>query len=81
VIPGPSVHVRAQRDRASPVTGSSSLPTGTGGLPGQDHVALGLVCLSVGCEHVDDVWLDLAAALETSGRPAHRPPDSAGRHP
>ena len=32
-------------------------------LPGQQHVPAGLLRLSVGCEHLDDLWDDLAAAL------------------
>ena len=32
-------------------------------LPGQEHVPAGLLRLSVGCEHLDDLWDDLAAAL------------------
>jgi cystathionine gamma-synthase len=38
-------------------------------LPGQRHVPAGLVRISVGCEHVEDLWADLAAALDaaTSG--------------
>ena len=32
-------------------------------LPGQEHVPPGLVRLSVGCEHVEDLWADLAASL------------------
>lgn len=32
-------------------------------LPGQGHVPDGLLRLSVGCEHVDDLWDDLNAAL------------------
>ena len=35
-------------------------------LPGQEHVPPGLLRLSVGCEHVDDLWDDLAAALPRS---------------
>ncbi len=35
-------------------------------LPGQDHVAPGLLRLSVGCEHVEDLWIDLAAALDAT---------------
>ena len=35
-------------------------------LPGQEHVPAGLVRLSVGCEHVEDLWADLAAALEAA---------------
>lgn len=33
-------------------------------LPGQEHVPAGLLRLSVGCEHVDDLWVDLANALD-----------------
>ena len=32
-------------------------------LPGQQHVPPGLLRLSVGCEHVDDLWDDLVRAL------------------
>jgi cystathionine gamma-synthase len=32
-------------------------------LPGQEHVPAGLLRLSVGCEHVEDLWADLDAAL------------------
>jgi cystathionine gamma-synthase len=35
-------------------------------LPGQEHVPAGLVRLSVGVEHVEDLWADLAAALGTA---------------
>lgn len=35
-------------------------------LPGQEHVPAGLLRLSVGCEHVEDLWDDLAAALDTA---------------
>lgn len=31
--------------------------------PGQEHIPPGLIRLSVGCETVDDLWTDLAAAL------------------
>ena len=37
-------------------------------LPGQEHVPAGLIRLSVGCEHVEDLWADLAAALEAAAR-------------
>jgi cystathionine gamma-synthase len=37
-------------------------------LLGQEHVPAGLLRLSVGCEHVEDLWDDLAAALD-AGRP------------
>jgi cystathionine gamma-synthase len=32
-------------------------------LPGQDHVPGGLLRLSVGCEHIEDLWNDLNAAI------------------
>lgn len=32
--------------------------------PGEAHLPPGLIRLSVGCEHVDDLWADLAQALE-----------------
>ncbi|MEE6140190.1 PLP-dependent aspartate aminotransferase family protein [Mycobacterium sp. 050128] len=32
-------------------------------LPGQEHVPPGLVRLSVGCEHLDDLWADLSTAI------------------
>ena len=32
-------------------------------LPGQEHVPAGLVRLSIGCEHVEDLWADLDAAV------------------
>ncbi|MGB9378309.1 MAG: PLP-dependent aspartate aminotransferase family protein [Mycobacteriales bacterium] len=38
-------------------------------LPGQAHVPAGLLRLSVGCEHVDDLWADLTNALEPSRAP------------
>jgi len=33
-------------------------------LPGQEHLPPGLLRLSVGCEHVDDLWNDLNSAIE-----------------
>jgi cystathionine gamma-synthase len=33
-------------------------------LPGQEHLHPGLLRLSVGCEHVDDLWNDLNSAIE-----------------
>jgi cystathionine gamma-synthase len=32
--------------------------------PGQEHIPPGLIRLSVGCEHVADLWRDLAGALD-----------------
>ncbi len=40
-----------------------------GKLPGQGHVPPGLLRLSVGCEHIDDLWKDLSTALEQASRP------------
>lgn len=37
-------------------------------LPGQEHVPAGLLRLSVGCEHVEDLWSDLSSALLTATR-------------
>jgi cystathionine gamma-synthase len=38
-------------------------------LPGQAHVPPGLLRLSVGCEHIDDLWNDLNTALEQASEP------------
>jgi cystathionine gamma-synthase len=38
-------------------------------LPGQGHVPAGLLRLSVGCEHIDDLWNDLNSALGQASRP------------
>jgi cystathionine gamma-synthase len=37
-------------------------------LPGQEHVPPGLLRLSVGCEHIDDLWNDLNSALQHASR-------------
>ncbi|WP_223838788.1 trans-sulfuration enzyme family protein [Saccharopolyspora pogona] len=34
--------------------------------PGQEHVPAGLLRLSVGCEHVEDLWQDLLQAIPTT---------------
>jgi cystathionine gamma-synthase len=34
--------------------------------PGQEHIPGGLIRLSVGCEHVEDLWRDLAGALDSA---------------
>jgi cystathionine gamma-synthase len=41
-------------------------------LLGQGHVPPGLLRLSVGCEHIDDLWNDLNTALRHATRP-HNP--------
>jgi cystathionine gamma-synthase len=33
------------------------------GYPGSDHLPPGLIRMSVGCEHIDDLWNDLVGAL------------------
>jgi len=38
-------------------------------LPGQGHLPPGLLRLSVGCEHIEDLWNDLSTALEQATRP------------
>ena len=37
-------------------------------LPGQEHSPRA-AALSVGCEHIDDLWNDLNSALEQASRP------------
>jgi cystathionine gamma-synthase len=37
-------------------------------LPGQGHLPAGLLRLSVGCEHIDDLWNDLNSALGQASR-------------
>jgi cystathionine gamma-synthase len=50
-------------------------------LPGQEHVPAGLLRISVGCEHVEDLWTDLAAALDATAHPTARQEINAGSHP
>ena len=38
-------------------------------LPGQGHLPPGLLRLSAGCEHIDDLWNDLNSALGQASRP------------
>jgi cystathionine gamma-synthase len=40
-------------------------------LPGQEHIPAGLLRLSVGCEHIDDLWNDLNSALQHAPRPGN----------
>lgn len=40
-------------------------------LPGQDHVPAGLMRLSVGCEHLEDLWADLAGTLDVAAAADH----------
>jgi cystathionine gamma-synthase len=39
-------------------------------LSGQEHLPAGYVRLSVGCEHIEDLWDDLASALARARQPA-----------
>ncbi len=49
-----------------------------GKLAGQEHVPPGLLRLSVGCEHIDDLWNDLDSALGQATRPQKRTFHSGG---
>ena len=40
-------------------------------LPGQGHLPPGLLRLSAGCEHIDDLWNDLSTALEQASQPGN----------
>jgi cystathionine gamma-synthase len=61
-------------DRVCAATRTIHIATSLGGVestmerrsihPGQDHLPPGLLRMSVGCEHVDDLWDDLDAALD-----------------
>ncbi len=46
-----------------PLVLASTFRAGATKLPGQQHLPPGLLRLSVGCEHVDDLWDDLLAAI------------------
>ncbi len=50
--------------RATSLGGVESTIERRSKLPGQGHVPAGLLRLSVGCEHIDDLWNDLNSALE-----------------
>ncbi len=64
--------------RATSLGGVESTIERRSKLPGQGHVPAGLLRLSVGCEHVDDLWNDLNSALERASRPKNQPQDPAG---
>jgi cystathionine gamma-synthase len=49
--------------RATSLGGVESTIERRAKLPSQDHVPAGLLRLSVGCEHVEDLWDDLDASL------------------
>ena len=50
-------------------------------LPGQEHVPAGLLRLSVGCEHVEDLWADLTTAFDAAAAPATGPNADPRSHP
>ncbi len=54
---------------ATSLGGAESTIERRGKLPGQGHVPPGLLRLSAGCEHIDDLWNDLNSALEHASVP------------
>ena len=52
-----------------------------GKLPGQEHVPPGLLRLSAGCEHIDDLWNDLSTALGQATRPGQPGIETTGGEP
>jgi len=57
--------------RATSLGGVESTIERRSKLPGQGHLPPGLLRLSVGCEHIDDLWNDLNSALDRASRPEH----------
>ncbi len=53
---------------ATSLGGVETLIENRAAAPGEEHLPEGLLRVSVGCEHPEDVWEDLDAALEASGR-------------
>jgi len=51
---------------ATSLGGVETLIERRAGHAGEEHIAEGVLRVSVGCEHPDDLWQDLAAALEAS---------------
>jgi cystathionine gamma-synthase len=51
---------------ATSLGGVETLIENRGAQPGEEHLPEGLVRISVGCEHVEDLWADLEAALDAS---------------
>ena len=73
-------HVRVIASATSP-GGVESTMERRAKLSGQEHVPPGVVRLSVGCEHVEDLWADLATALDAAAVWASRPNADTGSHP
>ena len=53
---------------ATSLGGVETLIENRAAAPGEEHLPPGLLRVSVGCEHPEDVWEDLDAALEGSAR-------------
>jgi len=53
-------------EHATSLGGVESLVERRAKIPGQEHLPAGLLRLSVGCEHVEDLWEDLDNALRVS---------------
>ncbi len=53
---------------ATSLGGVETLIENRAAAPGEEHLPEGLLRMSVGCEHPEDVWEDLDAALEASAR-------------
>jgi cystathionine gamma-synthase len=51
---------------ATSLGGVETLIENRAGAPGEEHLPEGLIRVSVGCEHPDDLWEDLEAALTAS---------------
>jgi cystathionine gamma-synthase len=51
---------------ATSLGGVETLIENRAAAPGEEHLPEGLLRVSVGCEHPEDVWEDLDAALEAS---------------
>ena len=66
------VHATSLGGVESTIERRSKLPGQRSKLPGQHHVPPGLLRLSVGCEHIDDLWNDLNSALKQASRPENR---------
>jgi cystathionine gamma-synthase len=53
---------------ATSLGGVETLIENRAAAPGEEHLPPGVVRLSVGCEHVEDLWEDLDAALGSNTR-------------
>jgi len=53
---------------ATSLGGVETLIENRAAAPGEEHLPEGVIRVSVGCEHVDDLWADLEAALAAIGQ-------------